>query len=127
LLSCPDSPAQAYGREEQCMADLQARASTVCACVCMCVCACVCMCWLYFHIFGLHPRLLMPLSSLSLSQHPFLWPTLPHQTCWLSPGQSICVFWISTRCQRGDKCGFQKVRLWSLASQKQTKVPFCSS
>ena len=49
---------------------------------------------------------LVPLSgcwnlarALSYFSTPSFWPPLPHQTCWLSPVQSICVFWIHTRAR----------------------------
>lgn len=47
--------------------------------------------------------LLVPVSgcwnlsrAFSYFNTPSFWPTLPHQTCCLSPVQSICVFWIHT-------------------------------
>lgn len=118
-LNCPNSFTQVSGRDEVWGTDPQARAPTF-SCICLFPLSLLCF---YLLVIGPHFRLLKPLSSFSLSQHPFLWPTLPHQTCWLSPGQSICVFWIGTGCQCVDNCGLQQL-LENFASQKQTKVPF---
>lgn len=53
-----------------------------------------CQLCLYFHSFGPRFRLPEPLSSFSYFSTPSSWPAVPHQTCWLSPVQPICVFWI---------------------------------
>lgn len=35
-----------------------------------------------------------------LFQHPLILACFAHQTHWLSPGQSICVFWMHTEASK---------------------------